>query len=146
MIIDGQALAAQLFGGRVRGPRSFLRGFGYQPPSLDQVAITAAPLLARINHGIWMASCPCGAPGLPAPGGVVFLKRPLIWCPRCENAEVGGAWRPVTVPKRTLRKRIESILLLRPNAEDRNWEGPDELVADLITQNLEHGDPIPEAA
>lgn len=143
-ILDGAALTALSPAGRL-DPRAYLLSLYPQAPipPLDHVVLTAPPLVARVNHGLWIASCPCGARGVPTPGGVVWLDQPLLWCLRCQNGGTGRGWRPVTVPPEGERQRIEAVLLCRPNVADRNWE-PHESVADLIAQNREHGDPVPD--
>jgi hypothetical protein len=143
MILDGCVLARLAFpGGTVTDPRAYLRGLGYDPPPLDRVANDAEPLVARVNHGVWIASCRCGAPGVPSPGGVVFLDQPMVWDPRCANVATDGDWRPVTVPGPDQRAAIEAVLRGRPRVEDRNWDG--ESLAELVAQNREHGDAIAE--
>lgn len=145
MILDGALLDQQLHE-TVTDPRSYLLAFHPEIeasiPPLDYIMLTADPLIARVNSGVWIASCPCGAEGIPAPGGVVWFDMPLVWCIRCGNQGVGGGWRPITVPPEEERQRIEAVLLCRPNPADRNWE-PSESVEVLMQQNLEHGDATP---
>lgn len=148
MIVDGAAIAVASFEGDVGDPRSYLQACYPRATiaPLDHVVGTAAPLVARVNHGIWIASCSCGAPrleGAPTPGCVVFLEHLVGWCVRCGNRSWGGGWRHVVAPPPDERRRIEAVLLCRPNPGDRNWE-PSETVADLIAQNREHGDPVPD--
>lgn len=112
-------------------------------PPISHVVMTAEPLVARVNHGRWIASCSCGAKGLPTPGCIVFLGVLLGWCVRCNNGAWGGGWRPVVAPQLETRAQIEAVLACRPRFEDRNWEPP-ETVADLIRENREHGDPVPD--
>lgn len=150
MILDGTTVGETSFEGDVSTPRSYLLACYPKAdiPPMDRVVATAAPLVARVNHGNWIASCTCGAPprpdipGLPNPGMVVFLDVPLGWCVRCGNKAWGGGWRPVTIPSPDERALIEAVLDCRPNVGDRNWE-PSETVADLVAQNREHGDPVP---
>lgn len=150
MIRDGSALARDLLGSDV-DPRtylvSFYPGLDHLVPPLDHVVLTARPLAARVNWGIWIASCDCGALSskVPAPGGVVFFDGPgaaLVWCVRCRNGSTGRGWRPVAGPPPAVRAAIEAVLVLRPNVEDRNWD-PSETIADLVAQNVERGDPVP---
>ena len=146
-ILDGAAVAAASFSGDMSDPRSYLLTCYPQATiaPLGHVVLTAEPLLARVNHGIWIASCSCGVPrlpGVPTPGMIVFLDVLLGWCVRCGNQAWGRGWRRVVAPPPEERQRIEAVLLLRPNVEDRNWEST-ETVADLIAQNLAHGDLIP---
>jgi hypothetical protein len=143
-IRTGERLSLALFGS-VLPPDEYLQRFypGAPIPPLGQVVATATPLLGRVNGGNWIASCDCGGRGLPAPGGVVFVETPLVWCLRCLNGGTGRGWRPVVVPREGEREQIERILLCRPNVADQNWE-PAESVADLLAQNVAHGDPVPE--
>lgn len=149
MISDGAAVARMsAFAGGSADPRSYLQACypKAEIAPLDHVVLTADPLVARINNGMWIASCSCGAPparGAPTPGMIVFLDRPLGWCVRCGNQAWGGGWRRVVAPPVRERAAIESVLLCRPNVGDRNWE-PGETIADLVAQNAEHGDPYPE--
>lgn len=147
MILDGRAIAATSLTGPVDDLRAYLAAcypLAVIPP-LDHVVATSAPLVARVNHGIWIASCSCGARGAPTPGCVVFLDSPLGWDVRCGNRPWGGGWRPIVVPDSEERRLIEAVLDCRPNVVDRNWE-PGETVADLVGQNREHGDPVPDLA
>jgi hypothetical protein len=146
VILDGAEIARQSFTGLDGSdPRAALLAFYPQTsiPPLDHVVLTAEPLVARVNRGIWIASCSCGARGLPAPGTVVFLDVLIGWCVRCGNKPWDGGWRPITAPPEAERHQIEAVLLCRPNVGDRNWE-PGERVADLLAQNATHGDPIPD--
>jgi hypothetical protein len=144
-ILDGGALAQQMHQGRTPDPRSFLAEFGYAPPPLDRVD-RGKPLAAEVNHGIWIWICPCKLGSLDEPpvgGGVAWLKYGLGWCPRCENADVGGNWRLVDLPVNY--REIERVLALRPEAENQNW-WPGETVDDLVRENVENGLPGQDAA
>lgn len=146
MILDGERLTENLHGEQV-DPREHLIRM-YPPlaelaPPLDHVVLTARPLVARVNHGTWIASCECGARGVPTPGCVVFTGTLLGWCLRCRNGATGRGWRPILVPVEAIRHQIEAVLLCRPNVDDRNWE-PGETIDDLLAQNREHGDPVPD--
>lgn len=114
-------------------------------PPLTHVVRTARPMVARINHGIWIASCDCGVPGVPSPGCVVWMDVPLGFCVRCLNRGWGGGWRPIILPGLLVREGIEEVLDFRPRREDQNWE-PGESIDDLIRQNLDQGDPVAEVA
>lgn len=143
-ILDGAAISLAMFG-EALDPAEYLRRlYPVAPvPPIEKVAADAEPLVARVNHGAWIASCSCGMTRrLESPGGVVFFENPLVWCICCWNLGVRDAWRPVATPPPAERAAIEAVLALRPKIEDRNWE-PHETVTDLIAQNLEHGDPIP---
>lgn len=121
-------------------------------------------LNAYMNNGRWIMDCPeCSTP-LPAwDTGVV--------CPRCHPDMLAKAFRqmkngdlrPVVdlelvsaaqAAARELdqeyfpvypdeREQIERVLRMRPDRKNMNWIAS-ESVQDLIDQNLEHGDPIPE--
>jgi hypothetical protein len=147
MIYDGASIGERLHG-QVLDPRELLvRSYPLLAevvPPLDHVVLTARPLVARVNHGQWIASCDCGAPAdkIPTPGGVVFFDRPLVWCVRCRNGGTGRGWRPVTVPSSDLRTAVEAVLVLRPDLATRNWT-PGETVAQLIVENVAHGVSVP---
>lgn len=141
MVIDGRVAAnASLV--PYPDPRAYLLGFYPDAAiaALDAVDPTADPLVARVNHGAWIASCPCGAEGAPSPGMLVFVDAPIAWCVRCENAATHGAWRPVVLPPPDERDAIEAMLAARPDSATRNW-APGESVADLAAENVAHGLP-----
>jgi len=146
MIYHGGPLSLAMFG-ELRNPRNYLLGFYPDAPipPLDHIVWTAKPLVAKVNHSIWVASCDCGAKGTPTPGCVVFMGLLLGWCVRCQNGGTGRGWRLIAVPSQEERAEIERVLLCRPNPDDRNWE-VGETIADLLAQNIEHGDPIPAEA
>jgi len=138
MVIDGRTLAdASLV--PYADARALLLGLypDADVPPMDDVDPTAAPLVARVNHGVWIASCPCDTPGTPAPGMLVFLDAPVAWCIRCRNAATGERWRPVLLPPDDERALIEAVLAVRPDAATRNW-APGETVADLVDENRAH--------
>lgn len=145
MTLDGAALSYGLLGAET-DPRAYLLALypdlAARIPPLASVVGTAEPMVATVNHDIWIAPCGCGARGLPAPGCVVFVGYPLGWCPRCLNAAYGRGWRRVSLPDEMTMAAIAAIVACRPNVEDRNWE-PNETLDDLRAQNVEHGDPVP---
>lgn len=133
-----------------KDPREYIERFYPKAPipPIDHVVRTATPMVAKVNGGIWKALCECGmrtdlAKSKVAPGCVVWLDQPLGFCMRCGNQAHGRGWRPVVVPDPVMRAQIEAILSCRPNIGDRNWE-PSETIEDLVHQNREHGDPVPE--
>lgn len=144
MILDAARIAERMTQ-RVADPREYLLAFYPKAPipPLTHVVRTARPTIARVNGGLWKASCECGARGVPSPGCVVWLSVPLGWCVRCGNQGTGRGWRPIAVPTPETRAAIEAVLLCRPNEADRNWE-PTEAIEDLLRQNREHGDPTPD--
>lgn len=144
-IVDASRVAARMADPRPASPRGYLLSFFPEAriPPIGRRDRRARPLAARVNHGVWIVACPCEQPGLPSPGMALWPSIPWMWCVRCRNHETRGKWRPVAVPPAEVRARIEAILLCRPGVSDRNWE-PDETIAELIRQNVEHGDPVPE--
>lgn len=138
MILDGRKMATELYGdaGQDMDPQAYLMSFGYLSPLIGAIAQVAL-VPAEVNHGVWIWQCDCGAPGMPAPGGVVFHDQPVGWCPRCQNVDCGGLWRPLVVPTDRKRRMIERRLLVRPELENRNWL-PSETTRDLDRENAEH--------
>jgi hypothetical protein len=137
VVLDGAALDRALHGA-MTDPKAYLERFGYAPPPIGHVA-DVRPLDVEVNHGIWIWTCPCGlgsALDPPIGGGVAFVERPVGWCPRCENADVDGRWRPLRFPSD--HDAIERLLTLRPEPETRSW-WPGETVDELATQNAAEG-------
>lgn len=148
-ILDAERISASMLN-PPNDPREYIERFYPKAPipPLDHVVRTARPMVAKVNGGIWKALCECGmrtdlAKSKVAPGCVVWLSQPLGFCMRCGNQGTGRGWRPIVLPPAEMIAQIELILMCRPNIGDRNWE-PDESIADLIYQNREHGDPVPE--
>lgn len=139
-ILDGRAFAEQGLGVGAHDLRGLLLLFvgDAEIPPMNDANLEAVPLVAEINHGTWIAPCPCGAVGLPSPGCVVWISQPWAWCVRCENAAADRHWRPVVLPEPAERVAIEGVLERRPERAARNWV-PGEMVTDLIAQNVEHG-------
>jgi hypothetical protein len=121
-------------------------------------------LTAYLNGGRWKFHCPKCKSVLPA-------EEKGVVCPSC-HPEIravamkpipGGLLRPVpdvelreeTRQKARLageeyvpifpveKEQIEKITRLRSNVANINWE-PGESLADLLTQNVAHGDPVPK--
>jgi len=89
------------------------------------------PLPAFVNHGRWVAVCPCGA------GIGVDPDDPDAGCIEC-----GRIYR-IDFPPPAQVRRIERALLLRPEA-NQNWERG-ETVADLERENRDRRVPdLPE--
>lgn len=145
MIIDVHALFdSVLIRDGSRDLRSYLEACYPRAaiPPMTLITYTAEPMIGRVNHGIWIASCLCGMPGLPRPGCVLDLTNPLGWCVRCSNGYWSGGWRPVILPPPDVRESIEAVLDCRARVEDRNWD-PTESIDDLIQQNLAHRERVP---
>jgi hypothetical protein len=88
---------------------------------------------AVVNHGRWIARCPCCAPG------AMLLSKAdrRFWCVLCGMARNAGHPMWVGFPNVGDIRTIETILLMRPR-ENQNWE-PGEPIAQLARENLEHG-------
>jgi ribosomal protein L37AE/L43A len=92
-------------------------------------------VMARIDHGRWVVDCAyprCNA------AQVASETDPRFLCHVCFNAGEGGAWMPVVWPPQPDRNEIETLLLLRPEPEQRNW-WPHETIDVVRAENVEHG-------
>lgn len=74
---------------------------------------------AYVNHGRWVADCPCGGAelireGQPLLCGSCAHKREVVWPPDIED--------------------IEAVLEQRKDRSTQNWQ-PNETVASLATEN-----------
>ena len=143
-MIDGAVLAAATVSTTVGDLRALL--LACYPDAtiapLDRRSPTAEPMVAEVNHGIWIAPCACGMPGLPTPGCIVWIDAPWGWCVRCGNQAYGGGWRRVVMPPPAERAAIEAVLMRRPDPTTRNWS-PGETVAGLVADNRAHGCAVP---
>jgi hypothetical protein len=96
--------------------------------------VAAKPILAYVNHGRWVAACPCGSVV------AVAFDWPHAHCPDCLREHT------ITWPTKAKRACIEEVLILRPMLATQNW-GPGETIAALVAENRAHGLPgieIPE--
>jgi hypothetical protein len=122
------------------------------------------PIQAHYRHGRWRMHCPkCGAT-LPAwEDGVVCPREHPGMMAKALQPIAGGLFRPVpdtelieqarasaqekgelyTPAFPAEREQIERILRLRPSPRNMNWD-PTETVRDLLVQNIQHGDRIPD--
>lgn len=118
-------------------------------PGPEVVAQDAAPAVAYVNEGRWVADCPSEG----CHGAMLLLgdRRAGFLCGSCFNAEVGHRYRPVQWPEE--RPDIEAVLAERPVPGTRNWtpaarpgwsRGRGETVADLVAENEAHGLHVPE--
>jgi hypothetical protein len=104
------------------------------PILTQQMAPAPLKVVARVNHGRWIVDCPfCTGAQLASPTDRRFL------CADCGNVNIDGKWITVTWPSDA--ETIEATLAVRPR-ENRNWR-PDESIADLRRENVEHD--LPEA-
>jgi len=78
---------------------------------------------AYLNHGRWVADCPCNGSELVAPGEEML-------CGSC------GAKHQPKFPGPKTKARIE-VLLGRRDPFNQNWSG--ETVSDLEAENIENG-------
>jgi len=94
------------------------------------------PVVARVNHGRWVAHCECGG------AEIVDPKDPVFMCLSCANSDhqVGGRFRlrPISFP--IDRSDIEEALLFRPDPSKRNWTAGETLER-LRQENRDHGLP-----
>jgi hypothetical protein len=120
---------------RLNGPPSI----GIKTPSRFQVKAEAIArrkdiqyedgvYIARVEHGRWIANCPCYS------GVLVNPEWPKAGCLEC------GRWWPVVFPQNW--RDIEDVLLARPRASQRGWIG--ESIEKLEDENRAHG--VPERA
>lgn len=80
---------------------------------------------ARVNHGVWLVDCECGA------GVAVDPTFSAGYCFGC-----GAIQTTVIFPDSDDRLNIEHILLSRSMVANRNWE-PTETLTDLAIENAE---------
>jgi hypothetical protein len=78
--------------------------------------------VARVNHGSWLADCPCGG------AAAIHPEWDEARCLGC------GAFGKVLLPENW--REIEAVLLKRPRPENRNWT--DETVDALTVENMYH--------
>lgn len=86
------------------------------------------PVVARIDHGSWVADCPCGAGMAVEPDWGVAL------CFGC------GAEHSITLPEASDRETLEALLLARPHMKNRNWH-PSESLTSIRNENTQFGLP-----
>ena len=67
-------------------------------------AICDSAVVARIDHGRWIADCECNGAEYVDPG------EPIYYCFSCKNAAHGGKLRPVKFPPAEIREKIEAGL------------------------------------
>jgi hypothetical protein len=114
------------------GQRNGFRGRANPASWHGAATVSAVVLDAEINHGRWLARCPCG--DAPACDPAI----PEAVCLGC------GTIYPIRFPKQKDRDDIERALAGRPAAVT-NWQ-PGETAQWLLSENLLHGDPAQLAA
>jgi hypothetical protein len=90
---------------------------------------TSEPNAAYIGMGAWRVTCTCGEAPHADPEWL------LSCCFGC-----GLIWTNVTFPANWAT--IETLLILRRVAWQRNWRMP-ETYADLVAEQIAYGDPVP---
>lgn len=88
----------------------------------------AAPLVARVNHGRWLADCPTGDGDAP----VIDPEWGIAICLTCGSIFTTSIVLPAEWPA------IDAALMQRPLAPNRNWTHA-ETLADLLADNAAHG-------
>ncbi|MHB0922612.1 MAG: hypothetical protein ACYC3H_01430 [Bellilinea sp.] len=68
--------------------------------TLDPTAISDSEVVARIDHGRWIADCECNGAEYVDPG------EPVFFCLSCLNGSNGGRLRPVKFPSPEVREQI----------------------------------------
>lgn len=87
-------------------------------PSLVVSTEPGAEVVARIDHGRWIADCPdCNGAEYVDP------DEPVFFCFGCLNTQYQGQLRPVRFPPPEIRERIEANL--RPEAYN-SWSEEEE--------------------
>lgn len=122
---------------RLLGPPQILRRHARTPEAFRQRAERVARernarhddgvFIARIEHGRWIADCPCGS------GVAVHPEWPSAGCLEC------GRWWPVLVPVQW--REIEAVLIVRPLPITRGWV-TGETVEQLEAENTTRGLPV----
>ena len=96
-----------------------------QPSDVDEWLPHARAL---VDHGRWIINCPdSGCVGaIMAQEGWPFI------CPFC--VDEGKRYRNVDWPDPGTRTAVEQNLLLRPQAENRNWNPLTETLEDIVSE------------
>lgn len=96
----------------------------------DKRIVDSPIVLARVNHGRWIADCPfCTG------SEMAWFEQPSLFiCFSCRNKAVSGHLLRVVIPKNYLK--IEDILMIR-HPVNRNWEG--ETLSALKSENTKVG-------
>lgn len=129
MLVDGRQVFREGLIEHLRSIRMSARRQGVTLLDPHRIA-PAAPVLARVDWGRWIADCPdCNG------AEMVWIEGPLVlMCQSCWNRAINGLWRRVQLPSD--RAAIEAAL--EPRAEPyRNWR-PGETAEMLLAENRLH--------
>ena len=95
------------------------------PTEVDESLPHAA---AMIDHGRWIANCPDSE----CPGAIMVQEGWPFMCPFCLGE--GKSYRNIDWPEPATRSGAEQNLLLRPRAENRNWNPSTETLEDIVSE------------
>ena len=109
----------------------------YGRPTPPQFEAPRGHVLAHINHGRWIADCPL-CPPRKRVSMRISKADPIFWCIGCRMKKNGGVPMEVVLPKDKTLREIETILLMRDELENRNWNLT-ERVSQLAEQNIANG-------
>lgn len=98
-------------------------------PDPPPTGLVAGEINAYVNHGRWVADCPCCSGAM-----IVDPADPFFFCPECRMQ--GKGWYYVEFPADLLT--IERLLTARPDIHTRNWR-PGETMDRLSLENRSHG-------
>lgn len=114
-------------------------GWRIPPPDAGNIDRNAAPAVARVDSGRWIADCPAASCG---GAEFVWFDSPVFFCLSCGNVAVAGKWRVVELPAPVELDAIDRTLRERDDVRSRNWH-PRESVLDLLIENVARGAPLP---
>lgn len=106
------------------------------PPADWKIIDTSHVALADINHGRWIARCPC------CTGGAMYISKVdrTFWCMNCRNA--CSDYHPIRVVFPPDASERERIMLARPDPTTRSCLY-NETIEDLAKENRLRG--LPES-
>lgn len=109
------------------------------PFYLPTEVASGPPAMVEANHGRWIVTCPdpeCGSAQLAA------RLDPRFFCASCLNERTasGAAWLPVVWPEDA--DAVEAVLRERDTVNANAVPG--ETVADLVSENVAAGLPVPD--
>lgn len=106
----------------------------------------AAPAMAYVNSGRWVADCPnprctgdCRGAACSAAMDLLPDRDAPYMCGCCYNADIDGEWRPVEWPDNQHIRHAERLLAARWNEHTRNWHPHQgETAVHLASENDSH--------